>query len=120
VRFLQDHRAVDSPHEDAHGLYLEVARTLGTRTAQLHRALGFPFNRDGAAQGGASIFILYSANLLGGTLKAGDDAKAARFFGPDELPELAFTSTFDAVQSIWQRQWQRSRSGSRQKSGKKE
>jgi ADP-ribose pyrophosphatase YjhB (NUDIX family) len=61
------------------------------------------FNRDGAAQGGASIFILYSANLLGGTLKAGDDAKAARFFGPDELPELAFTSTFDAVQSIWQR-----------------
>jgi maltose alpha-D-glucosyltransferase/alpha-amylase len=42
VRFLQDHRAVDSPHEDAHGLYLEFARTLGTRTAQLHRALGFP------------------------------------------------------------------------------
>lgn len=61
------------------------------------------FNRDGAAQGGASIFILYSANLLGGTLKAGDDAKAAQFFGPDELPELAFTSTLDVVQSIWRR-----------------
>ncbi len=42
VRFLQDHRAVDPPTEGAHGLYLELARTLGTRTAELHRALGFP------------------------------------------------------------------------------
>ncbi|RPI62073.1 MAG: alpha-amylase, partial [Lysobacterales bacterium] len=42
VRFLQDHRAVDAPPEGAHGLYLELARTLGSRTAELHRALGLP------------------------------------------------------------------------------
>lgn len=61
------------------------------------------YNPDGAAQGGASIFVLYSANLLGGEIKAGDDAKAAKFFGPDELPELAFTSTLDVVRTIWRR-----------------
>ena len=44
-------------------------------------------------QGGASIFILYRARLLGGTLQAGDDADAAGFFGLDELPEIAFAST---------------------------
>ena len=58
------------------------------------------FNEDVATEGGASIFILYEATLLGGELKAGDDAAAARFFGPDELPELAFTSTLEIVKSI--------------------
>ncbi len=47
--------------------------------------------------GGASIFILYRARRQGGTLQAGDDADAAAFFGPEELPELAFDSTRDAV-----------------------
>jgi 8-oxo-dGTP diphosphatase len=47
--------------------------------------------------GGASIFILYRAELLGGELQAGDDADAAAFFGPNELPELAFASTRDAI-----------------------
>ena len=61
------------------------------------------YNRDAVTQGGASIFILYSAKLLGGRLQAGDDAKAAKFFGPDELPELAFTSTLDVVRTIWPR-----------------
>lgn len=61
------------------------------------------FNQEVAAVGGASIFILYRAKLLGGTLQAGDDAAAAKFFGLDELPELAFTSTFAAVQAIWRR-----------------
>ncbi len=60
------------------------------------------FNHDVRSQGGASIFILYEAELLGGDLKAGDDAAAAKFFGPDELPELAFSSTLDIVQTIWQ------------------
>jgi ADP-ribose pyrophosphatase YjhB (NUDIX family) len=60
------------------------------------------FNREAATQGGASIFILYQARLLGGEIRAGDDASAARFFGPDELPELAFTSTLDVVRTIWQ------------------
>ena len=49
---------------------------------------------------GASIFILYRARLLGGDLCAGDDADAAAFFGLDELPELAFASTLDAIQRL--------------------
>lgn len=49
---------------------------------------------------GASIFILYRARLLGGELCAGDDAEAAAFFALDELPELAFASTQDAIQRL--------------------
>jgi 8-oxo-dGTP diphosphatase len=55
------------------------------------------YNAEVLTQGGASIFILYRAGLVGGKLKAGDDADEARFFGPGELPELAFASTRDAV-----------------------
>lgn len=51
-------------------------------------------------QGGASIFILYRARLTGGEIKAGDDADAAAFFSPDQLPELAFASTRDAVKQL--------------------
>lgn len=62
------------------------------------------FNEDAINQGGASIFILYEGKVLGGELRAGDDAAAARFFGPDELPELAFASTLAVVKSIrWRR-----------------
>lgn len=49
---------------------------------------------------GASIFILYEARLVGGELLAGDDADAAGFFGPNELPELAFASTRDAIRRM--------------------
>ena len=59
------------------------------------------FNAEAASQGGASVFILYRATLLGGELKAGDDASEADFFGQDKLPELAFTSTLEVVKSIW-------------------
>lgn len=51
-------------------------------------------------QGGASIFILYRARLIGGHPKAGDDADAVGFFSPDELPELAFASTHDAIRRM--------------------
>jgi ADP-ribose pyrophosphatase YjhB (NUDIX family) len=47
--------------------------------------------------GGASIFILYRALKVGGTLMAGDDADDAGFFAPDDLPDLAFASTRTAV-----------------------
>jgi 8-oxo-dGTP diphosphatase len=48
-------------------------------------------------KGGASIFILFRAELLGGEIEAGDDAGAAGFFAPHELPELAFASTREAI-----------------------
>jgi ADP-ribose pyrophosphatase YjhB (NUDIX family) len=51
-------------------------------------------------EGGASIFILYHAQLLGGQLQAGDDADDARFFSLDQLPELAFASTRDAIRLL--------------------
>lgn len=54
-----------------------------------------------AARGpGASIFILYRARLLGGELRAGDDAADAGFFGLDALPEIAFASTRAAIQQL--------------------
>jgi ADP-ribose pyrophosphatase YjhB (NUDIX family) len=51
-------------------------------------------------QGGASIFILYSASLVGGEMQAGDDADEVGFFGTEELPELAFASTGSAIDSL--------------------
>jgi 8-oxo-dGTP diphosphatase len=50
---------------------------------------------------GAEIVIVYDARLVGGTLVARDDADAAAFFGPDELPELGFPST-EQILAQWQ------------------
>jgi ADP-ribose pyrophosphatase YjhB (NUDIX family) len=50
---------------------------------------------------GASIVIVYRGLLEGGRLSAGDDADRAGFFGPDELPMLAFEATRQAM-----RRWQ--------------
>lgn len=49
---------------------------------------------------GASFFLAFEAAVTGGTLAAGDDALDAGFFGPDDLPELAFESTRDAVRRV--------------------
>ena len=51
-------------------------------------------------EGGATIFVLYRAELLGGMLQAGDDADEAAFFALHALPELAFASTKAAVQAL--------------------
>ncbi len=53
-----------------------------------------------SGQAGASIFIMYHAKLLGGVLQAGDDADEAGFFDLNDLPELAFTSTKNAIQKL--------------------
>jgi len=50
--------------------------------------------------GGASVFILYRADLVGGELHPGDDVDRAAFFAPDALPELAFASTLGAISQI--------------------
>ena len=48
-------------------------------------------------RGGASFFLAFEAEVVGGTLQAADDALEARFFALDQLPELAFDSTLDAA-----------------------
>lgn len=63
------------------------------------------FNAPEPGETGASIFILYRGRYISGTLAAGDDAEAAAFFGPAELPALAFASTRQAV-----RRWLEKRS----------
>lgn len=55
--------------------------------------------------GGASIVIFYRARVVGGALAAGDDADRVDFFGPDELPELAFEPT-RIVLGKWKRSLQ--------------
>ena len=55
------------------------------------------YNPPGA---GAAVFLLYRAERLGGEPAAGDDADAAGFFGRDDLPPLAFASTFAAVEHL--------------------
>ena len=42
---------------------------------------------------GASILILYRAQVESGQLVAGDDANQAKFYEIDDLPSLAFAST---------------------------
>lgn len=40
--------------------------------------------------GAADVVIAYAARIVGGALRAGDDAAAVGWFGRDELPALAF------------------------------
>jgi ADP-ribose pyrophosphatase YjhB (NUDIX family) len=46
---------------------------------------------------GVTFFISFEAQVTGGTLCAGDDATDVGFFGLEELPDLAFASTFAAA-----------------------
>jgi ADP-ribose pyrophosphatase YjhB (NUDIX family) len=46
---------------------------------------------------GADIVVVYRARLVGGEPKADDDVDRAAFFGPDELPPLAFRATQRAL-----------------------
>ncbi len=43
--------------------------------------------------GGAGFVIFYRGEITAGKLQAGDDADAVDWFGPDELPEIAFNAT---------------------------
>jgi 8-oxo-dGTP diphosphatase len=48
---------------------------------------------------GADIVILYRGKVVGGFLRAMDDAQKVAFFGPEELPTLAFDATQKAIHS---------------------
>lgn len=52
-------------------------------------------------QGAANIVIVYRARIVGGALRAGDDADRVGFFAPDALPPLAFRATEIAL-AKWQ------------------
>jgi len=47
------------------------------------------------------IVVVYTAEVVGGEIKAGEEALEARTFRPEEIPwsELAFPSTFEALRS---------------------
>ncbi|MBN1218704.1 MAG: NUDIX hydrolase [Anaerolineae bacterium] len=47
---------------------------------------------------GSGVSIIYKGHVVGGALQPGDDVTAARFFGPDELPEnIVFKSNLQAL-----------------------
>jgi ADP-ribose pyrophosphatase YjhB (NUDIX family) len=46
---------------------------------------------------GVSFFLSFRAEVAGGSLVAGDDATEVGFFDRDDLPDVAFASTFDAA-----------------------
>jgi ADP-ribose pyrophosphatase YjhB (NUDIX family) len=49
---------------------------------------------------GASILILYRAQIQSGMLRAGDDANKVAFFNIHNLPPLAFESTYHIIESF--------------------
>ena len=50
---------------------------------------------------GASIVIVYLAEIVGGELRPGDDADAAQFYDPKDMPPLAFKATRKSIER-WQ------------------
>jgi 8-oxo-dGTP diphosphatase len=46
---------------------------------------------------GASILIVYQAQVQSGRLKPGDDANQAAYFQTDNLPSMAFSSTQEII-----------------------
>lgn len=49
---------------------------------------------------GAHILIVYRAEVVGGTLKPGDDVDGAAFFPLGDLPPLAFTTTLQILNRL--------------------
>lgn len=47
---------------------------------------------------GADIVIVFRGVVRGGTLRPGDDARAADFFPPDRIPPLAFEATRRSIE----------------------
>ncbi len=67
-------------------------------TVAIEELLDVYYNPPG--RGGASLFILYRARRVAGDLQAADDADDARFFPLDALPDLAFPSTYAAIERM--------------------
>lgn len=67
-------------------------------------AVGDVVDVFGGYPGGATVFVLYAAQWVAGVPVAGDDADEARFFGPGEIPDLAFESSQVGVRR-WLESW---------------
>jgi 8-oxo-dGTP diphosphatase len=49
---------------------------------------------------GADMVIVYDADIIGGELRAGDDADQVSFFPLDQLPPIAFQATKKVLESL--------------------
>ena len=78
-----DEAAVREMREET-GLAVEVTGLFGV----------FPF---GSPRAGYGSFILFQGRVVGGELRPDDDVVEVAFFGPDEIPELAFDTSREAV-----------------------
>lgn len=55
--------------------------------------------QPGSAEG-ADFLLVYTAQVMGGDLHAGDDAMAVAYFAVENLPQLAFPATERVIQ-LW-------------------
>jgi ADP-ribose pyrophosphatase YjhB (NUDIX family) len=79
----------------------EDPREAARREAQEETGLDVVVGRvvdvyPGEPGSGVTFFLSFEATVTGGRLQAGDDATEVGFFGPDELPDVAFASTLAA------------------------
>ena len=49
------------------------------------------------------LLVVYTAEVIGGSLAAGDDAEEAEFFSPDDLPPIAFAKHAEAILEAFRR-----------------
>jgi 8-oxo-dGTP diphosphatase len=81
----------------------ELEEETGLRVAVDNLLNVYSFSHEG--MGGRGVLVLYAAHVVGGHLKAGDDADEVGTYGPQELPEdIAFDTHIQAL-----RDWRRSK-----------
>lgn len=81
---------VDYGEDPREAAVREVEEETGLRVALNDLVDVLPGDTPGQ---GASIVIVYAAQVLDGVLRPDDDVDEAAFFSVDDLPELAFAST---------------------------
>ncbi len=81
---------VDAGEDPARAAERECLEETGL-AVDVHRLINVIGGRE--HDRGADIVIVYSAEIVGGDLKAGDDADRAEFFPRKALPPLAFRAT---------------------------
>lgn len=90
---------VDADEDPRVAAAREAQEETGLRVAVGRVVDVYPSEATGGHRG-ASFFVAFEAEVVGGALAAADDALDAGFFAGDELPELAFASTRDAVRRV--------------------